>query len=326
MVRMLFIFRKTPDNSIKVIINAERPDGQSKGFDGEVNEDGTVTVPLHSWMLEMEGSVICDISVIDTELDDNKKLTTTSFTLLVEKAAYGGSDVTNDPQYDVLVSLLETCQEASTVAQEALEKSNEANSKYDDCVRATESANQAANNANAVRADVEAGGYIESLKELNNNAKLTFWVGTQEEYESITEKTNNCFYIITDDTSFADYIVEQGTVEVEGITWTYEKWNSGKAICECNAPSTAGTGYKPDSTEISEQRIPVTFPFDFVEAPRIFTSYNYTGASAYAPMCIPTGAGDITESSAILSMEVRSYSYASNEYVFVATKVVGKWK
>jgi hypothetical protein len=133
-----------PEATVKVVINALRPDGESKGFDGEVNHDGTVTVPLHSWMLELVGNVICDISVIDTETDDNKKLTTTSFTLLVEKAAYGGSDVTNDPQYDVLVQLLETCSEAGAVAEEALQKSKEANSKYDACVKATERANQAA--------------------------------------------------------------------------------------------------------------------------------------------------------------------------------------
>ena len=94
-------------DKIKAIINAERVDGQSKGFDGEVNEDGTVTVPLHSWMLELDGLVKCDISVIDTATDNNKKLTTTSFDLMVEKAAYGGEDVTTDPQYDVLVELIE---------------------------------------------------------------------------------------------------------------------------------------------------------------------------------------------------------------------------
>lgn len=93
-------------DTTKVLINAERADGQSKGFDGVINEDGTVTVPLHSWMLELEGTVVCDISVIDTATDDEKKLTTTSFTLFVEKAAYGGSDVTTDPQYDVLVDLI----------------------------------------------------------------------------------------------------------------------------------------------------------------------------------------------------------------------------
>jgi hypothetical protein len=92
--------------TLSVVINAQRIDGQSKGFDGEINEDGTVTVPLHSWMLELEGSVICDISVIDTATDNEQKLTTTSFTLMVEKAAYGGDDVTSDPQYDVLVNLI----------------------------------------------------------------------------------------------------------------------------------------------------------------------------------------------------------------------------
>ena len=94
-------------DKIKAIINAERVDGQSKGFDGEVNEDGTVTVPLHSWMLELDGLVKCDISVIDTATDNNKKLTTTSFDLMVEKAAYGGDDITTDPQYDILVELIE---------------------------------------------------------------------------------------------------------------------------------------------------------------------------------------------------------------------------
>ena len=92
--------------TVKAIINAERPDGQAKGFDGEVNEDGTVTVPLHSWMLEKEGTVICDISVINTKTDAEQKLTTTSFTLIVEKASYGGDDVTTDPQYDIFIDLV----------------------------------------------------------------------------------------------------------------------------------------------------------------------------------------------------------------------------
>ena len=183
----------------KVVINAERKDGQSDAFEGVINDDGTVTVPLHSWMLQLDGTVICDISVIDTAADNNKKLTTTSFTLIVEKAAYGGEDVTSDPQYDVLVSLLGTCASASEAAQEALDKSNEAlkksseaNSKYDACVEAT-------NNANAVREEIEAGGYIESLKELNQGGKFSFWVGTQAKYDALTEKQPNTLYLISDD-------------------------------------------------------------------------------------------------------------------------------
>lgn len=96
-----------PNATVSVVINAVRPDGVAKGFEGKVNDDGTVTVPLHSWMLELDGTVVCDISVIDTETNDNKKLTTTSFTLVVEKAAYGGDDITSDPQYDILLELIE---------------------------------------------------------------------------------------------------------------------------------------------------------------------------------------------------------------------------
>lgn len=184
-----------PDATVKVVINALRQDGQSKGFEGEVNQDGTVTVPLHSWMLELAGTVSCDISVIDTETDDNKKLTTTGFTLLVEQAAFGGEDITSDPQFDVLVALLE----ASEVAQEALDKSNEANSKYDACVEATEAANLATNTLVLTHDDFVSGGYVEALKELNVGGKFTFWIGTQEQYNAITEKVANCLYLITDD-------------------------------------------------------------------------------------------------------------------------------
>lgn len=55
-----------------------------------------------------------------------------------------------------------------------------------------------------VKDSVEEGGYIESLKELNKGGKLTFWVGTQAEYEALETKSGNCFYIITDDTSSED--------------------------------------------------------------------------------------------------------------------------
>ena len=183
----------------RVFINAERKDGQAKGFDGVINEDGTVTVPLHSWMLELDGTVICDISIIDTAADDNKKLTTTSFALLVEKAAYGGDAITNDPQYDVLISLLNTCASAGTIAQEALDKSNEANSKYDACVQATDGAVKAAEELDNIKTELAEGGFITGIKEKNHGAILGFWVGTTEEYAALAEKPTNAYVILTDD-------------------------------------------------------------------------------------------------------------------------------
>ena len=185
--------------TVKAIINAERPDGQSQGFEGVINDDGTVTVPLHSWMLELDGTVICDISTIDTTEGNNKKLTTTAFTLLVEKASYGGDEISSDPQYDILIELLNSCSMAEETAQEALDKSNEAlarsasaDEKYDACVEATA-------NANNVLQDIQAGGYIESLKEINNGAKFCVWIGTQAEKAALTETRSNCLYIVTDD-------------------------------------------------------------------------------------------------------------------------------
>jgi hypothetical protein len=87
-----------------VIINAKRNDGEEKPFAGEANDDGTATVPLTYWMLELEGEVWCDVSVIDTE---GRKLTSTKFDLLVERASCNSGDITEDENYDVLVKLIE---------------------------------------------------------------------------------------------------------------------------------------------------------------------------------------------------------------------------
>lgn len=137
-------------DTVQVIINALRPDGESQGFDGVINDDGTVTVPLHSWMLELVGTVTCDISVIDTKADNGKRLTTTSFTLLVEQAAWGNEGITNDPQYSLLIELLNTCEAAGEVAEEALRKSNEANSKYYECVAVTSAAREIVEHNDAI--------------------------------------------------------------------------------------------------------------------------------------------------------------------------------
>ena len=87
-----------------ILINAKRNDGTEKPFAGEANDDGTATVPLTYWMLELEGEVWCDVSVIDTE---GRKLTSTKFEVLVEKASCSNSDITEDENYDILVQLIE---------------------------------------------------------------------------------------------------------------------------------------------------------------------------------------------------------------------------
>lgn len=92
----------------EVIINAQRSDGEKKSFAGETNNDGTVTVPLTSWMLELAGVVTADVSVIDSE---GRKLTSSTFIIEVEVAACDNGDISEDENYDILVKLIEDVKE-----------------------------------------------------------------------------------------------------------------------------------------------------------------------------------------------------------------------
>jgi hypothetical protein len=92
----------TVPSNAEVTINAKRNDGQSNSFFGEINTDGTVTVPIHSWVLELPGYVNCDVSIIEAD----SKLTSTTFTLLVEEASHGSGDVSDEEQYDFLTEVV----------------------------------------------------------------------------------------------------------------------------------------------------------------------------------------------------------------------------
>lgn len=86
-----------------VTVNAFRPNGESAAFLGSAESDGRVLVPLSYWMLELEGTVKCDVSIVDTE---GRKLSSTNFQIEVERANYSGDDIEQDEHYDLLVELL----------------------------------------------------------------------------------------------------------------------------------------------------------------------------------------------------------------------------
>ncbi len=101
-----------------VMLNTTRPDKQKRAFLGEVNADGTVTVPLTTWLLELDGKAMCDISIV---AEDGTRLTTMKFILEIEPASCMNSDVMEDENYDLLVSLLSEViefQEAEAIRQE----------------------------------------------------------------------------------------------------------------------------------------------------------------------------------------------------------------
>lgn len=52
-------------------------------------------------------------------------------------------------------------------------------------------------------ADVDTG-FVTTLQERNRSNGLKFWVGSTAQYNAITTKEENCFYILTDDTELED--------------------------------------------------------------------------------------------------------------------------
>lgn len=196
------------DSTVTVILNVERPDKMENMFYGTVNEDGTVKIPLTAWMLELEGTLLCDISLV-AEDETVAKLTTMQFNIYVEAAVRTDESIIETEDYSVIVDLLKRTTDAEQLASTSAERAAEAAANAEElkaqCEDATLKANEAADNANAVRENVEAGGYIESVKELNKGAKFSWWLGTLAEYQALdlnNELRDNCFYILTDD-SFA---------------------------------------------------------------------------------------------------------------------------
>ena len=103
------------DLNATVTINARRSDGQAQSYAGVVNPDGTVTVPLTYWMLQIDGTVVCDISVI---VGSEIMLTTTSFELEVQVAAVSEIDIEEDEDYPILLELIAEVQECKQDVQE----------------------------------------------------------------------------------------------------------------------------------------------------------------------------------------------------------------
>ena len=132
-----------------VVINAERADETAGAYMGEVNEDGTVTVPLTSWMLGLDDMVRCSISIIDAE---EQKLTSTTFTIDVERAEVSNEDITEDENYDVLVRLISTVSDLEVACENATSAAQTATTNADN---ATAAANNAAETATAAAAEAQ---------------------------------------------------------------------------------------------------------------------------------------------------------------------------
>ena len=84
-------------------INVRRADGEKNSFEGTLNEDGTVRVPIEQWALEVPGEVTASVMVVNGE----RKLSTTEFYIMAQedvnpevagKTAEGGVFVVANPE------------------------------------------------------------------------------------------------------------------------------------------------------------------------------------------------------------------------------------
>jgi len=108
------------DLDAMVVINARREDGVANVFAGTVNADGTVTVPLTYWMLELDGTVKCDISII---VGEESVLTTTLFELEVQEAAADDEAIEENEDYSLLVQLLQDVRDTEAELTSGYEQS-----------------------------------------------------------------------------------------------------------------------------------------------------------------------------------------------------------
>ena len=74
--------------------------------------------------------------------------------------------------------------------------------------------------------DVDTG-FVTMIKDQNGGAGLKFWIGTNAEYNALTDKEESCFYIITDDTTNED--IDKAIAEVTEKIKTLES-ETGKII------------------------------------------------------------------------------------------------
>ena len=132
------------DPDVVVAFNVERPDKQKKVFKGSVNTDGTVRVPLTSWVLEVEGTLTCDISII-FEDPNASKITTMQFNIQVEAATVNDETIADSEDYSLIVDLLAKTGKALYDAEQSIKA----------CTLSKEAADAATERANTASAEVE---------------------------------------------------------------------------------------------------------------------------------------------------------------------------
>lgn len=208
------------DKASTAVINARREDEVAKTFEGTVNMDGTVTVPLTQWMLQLDGTVKCDISIITA---DTTVLSTTLFELEVQEAAApDDSDIAEDDNCGVLIQLIADVQaikdiEAKRVDAESARVTAENNRAKTEQARVT---------SESARVDTEKGrGTAETARAQAESSRVTV---EAERVKSEQARASAESARVTAETKRVS--AENARVQAESKRET----DTAKAISDCN--------------------------------------------------------------------------------------------
>lgn len=184
------------DSSSAITINFERPhtvgeniSDYQAAFSGSI-VDGKVKVPLPYWALERDGDVIADISMVMGA----DRLSTLTFIIRVQSAAYGGNAITEDTRYDVFTGLILQVQNLNSTVSSAENTRNDAENARANAETARASAESARVNAENTRSTNEtarinaenARGSAETGRTNAENSRVTAETQRQQNYNTLT--------------------------------------------------------------------------------------------------------------------------------------------
>jgi len=137
------------------IVSERSGDGTAQAFSGEVNNDGSVTVPVTQWMLDVpDDDVICHVVVTG----NGYQYSTTSF-LIEPQAKPNPTEISaDDPRVDVVTEVLANenarqAAETTRTANENARKTAENSRQSAETQRLTDEATRVANEAQRVSAE-----------------------------------------------------------------------------------------------------------------------------------------------------------------------------
>ncbi len=81
------------EESATVIINVKNASGEVRAFEGAVNADGALILPINAWALRSVGTVQCDVSIFDAA---GGRLTTPPFEIEVVSSLSAGDSLPGD--------------------------------------------------------------------------------------------------------------------------------------------------------------------------------------------------------------------------------------